>query len=412
MSQSTIIKCPHCNNEIDVNSVLSHDIESKLTDQLTIQITKEFNQKIEIEQNRISDLQRIISKNNEKHTEEKELLAQEITSNIKQQYDNEKKVAIALATKENEQHLNDLMEQLNKQSQALQDYNNLTLENNKLKFEVQQQKQVLLNEFQEKLQQQVEEIKNGFTLALNQKDEQLKTLNSSLLEAQQKASQGSMQLQGEAQETAIESFLADNFKFDEIIEIKKGQRGADCLQIVKSQFNVDCGKIYYESKRTKEFSPSWIDKFKFDMTEKGADIGVLVTSAYPKGMEQMGFYNGVLVCSFTEFKGVVAVLRDSLMRINQAFSSQDNKLGKAELLYSYITSSEFKLTIENLIGTFIIMKTDLESEKRSMNRIWVKRESQIDIAERNAIKMYGTFQANLGSLLPNIEVLSLENIIQ
>lgn len=221
MSQSTIIKCPHCNNEIDVNSVLSHDIESKLTDQLTIQITKEFNQKIEIEQNRISDLQRIISKNNEKHTEEKELLAQEITSNIKQQYDNEKKVAIALATKENEQHLNDLMEQLNKQNQALQDYNNLTLENNKLKFEVQQQKQVLLNEFQEKLQQQVEEIKNGFTLALNQKDEQLKTLNSSLLEAQQKASQGSMQLQGEAQETAIESFLADNFKFDEIIEIKK-----------------------------------------------------------------------------------------------------------------------------------------------------------------------------------------------
>lgn len=412
MSQSTIIKCPHCNNEIDVNSVLSHDIESKLTDQLTIQITKEFNQKIEIEQNRISDLQRIISKNNEKHTEEKELLAQEITSNIKQQYDNEKKVAIALATKENEQHLNDLMEQLNKQNQALQNYNNLTLENNKLKFEVQQQKQVLLNEFQEKLQQQVEEIKNGFTLALNQKDEQLKTLNSSLLEAQQKASQGSMQLQGEAQETAIESFLADNFKFDEIIEIKKGQRGADCLQIVKSQFNVDCGKIYYESKRTKEFSPSWIDKFKFDMTEKGADIGVLVTSAYPKGMEQMGFYNGVLICSFTEFKGVVAVLRDSLMRINQAFSSQDNKLGKAELLYSYITSSEFKLTIENLIGTFIIMKTDLESEKRSMNRIWVKRESQIDIAERNAIKMYGTFQANLGSLLPNIEVLSLENIIQ
>lgn len=412
MSQSTIIKCPHCNNEIDVNSVLSHDIESKLTDQLTIQITKEFNQKIEIEQNRISDLQRIISKNNEKHTEEKELLAQEITSNIKQQYDNEKKVAIALATKENEQHLNDLMEQLNKQNQALKDYNNLTLENNKLKFEVQQQKQVLLNEFQEKLQQQVEEIKNGFTLALNQKDEQLKTLNSSLLEAQQKASQGSMQLQGEAQETAIESFLADNFKFDEIIEIKKGQRGADCLQIVKSQFNVDCGKIYYESKRTKEFSPSWIDKFKFDMTEKGADIGVLVTSAYPKGMEQMGFYNGVLICSFTEFKGVVAVLRDSLMRINQAFSSQDNKLGKAELLYSYITSSEFKLTIENLIGTFIIMKTDLESEKRSMNRIWVKRESQIDIAERNAIKMYGTFQANLGSLLPNIEVLSLENIIQ
>lgn len=408
MSQNTI-KCPHCNNQIDINAVLSHDIESKLTDQLTIQITKEFNQKIEIEQNRISDLQRIISKNNEKHTEEKELLAQQITANIQQQYDNEKKVAIALATKENEQHLNDLMEQLNKQSQALQDYNNLTLENNKLKFEVHQQKQVLLNEFQEKLQQQVEEIKNGFTLALNQKDEQLKTLNSSLLEAQQKASQGSMQLQGESQETAIESFLADNFKFDEIIEIKKGQRGADCLQIVKSPFNVDCGKIYYESKRTKEFSPSWIDKFKFDMTEKGADIGVLVTSAYPKEMEQMGFYNGVLICSFTEFKGVVAVLRDSLMRINQAFSSQDNKLGKAELLYSYITSSEFKLTIENLIGTFIVMKTDLESEKRSMNRIWVKRESQIDIAERNAIKMYGTFQANLGNKLADIECLMLEN---
>lgn len=368
MNQNNI-KCPHCNTEINISDALAHDIEDKLIEQLTVKMNNDFKLKLDAE---------------------KELAKQQVTL-------------------ENQKELSILQEKIASQNEMLSKLNNLTIENNELKFNLEQQKQSILIEFQSKFQNQMEDVQNNFKLMLNQKDEQLKTLNSSLMEAQQKASQGSMQLQGEAQETAIESYLSENFIYDDIIEIKKGQRGADCLQVVNNN-NSECGKIYYESKRTKEFSPSWIDKFKSDMTEKGADIGVLVTSVYPKGMEQMGFFNGVLICSFTEFKSVVTVLRENLIRISQVMGSQENKGMKIELLYNYLISSEFKMTIENIIGTFSSMKDDLDSEKRSISRIWTKREKQIEIAENNAIKMYGTLQATLGNKLPNIDLLMLENI--
>ncbi|MEZ4690378.1 MAG: DUF2130 domain-containing protein [Ignavibacteria bacterium] len=41
-------------------------------------------------------------------------------------------------------------------------------------------------------------------------------------------------LQGEVQELALEEYLRNNFPFDNISEIKKGQRGADAIQIVRN----------------------------------------------------------------------------------------------------------------------------------------------------------------------------------
>ena len=72
--------------------------------------------------------------------------------------------------------------------------------------------------------------------------------------------QRSMQLQGEVQELAIEKWLKEKYPFDTIDEVKKGARGADCMQIVHTRESQNCGKIYYESKRTKDFQKSWIEK--------------------------------------------------------------------------------------------------------------------------------------------------------
>ncbi|MBK7683102.1 MAG: DUF2130 domain-containing protein [Bacteroidetes bacterium] len=68
------------------------------------------------------------------------------------------------------------------------------------------------------------------------------------LDIAQKALQGSMQIQGEVQEEAIEEYLKSSFPIDRIEEIKKGARGGDCIQMVVSPQFEDCGTIYYESK--------------------------------------------------------------------------------------------------------------------------------------------------------------------
>src|SRR5207248_1968072 len=66
-------------------------------------------------------------------------------------------------------------------------------------------------------------------------EKQLTDQKKLIEEMKRKAEQGSMQLQGEVQELAIEEWLRTNFPFDTIIEIKKGARGADCRHIINSR---------------------------------------------------------------------------------------------------------------------------------------------------------------------------------
>ena len=217
-----------------------------------------------------------------------------------------------------------------------------------------------------------------------------------------------MQLQGEVQELAIEEWLKEKYPFDTIDEVKKGARGADCMQIVHTRESQNCGRIYYESKRTKDFQKSWIEKFKADMREKGADIGVLVTDVMPSDMQRMGLYEGIWICSFEEFKGLSAVLREQIIKIHHAMKSQENKTDKMSLLYGFLTSNEFKMQIEAIVEAFTTMQSDLDSEKRSMQRIWKQREKQIEKVLDNTINMYGSIRGIAGNAIGNIKALELE----
>ena len=199
----------------------------------------------------------------------------------------------------------------------------------------------------------------------------------------------------------------EKYPFDTIDEVKKGARGADCMQIVHTRESQNCGKIYYESKRTKDFQKSWIEKFKADMREKGADIGVLVTDVMPSDMQRMGLYEGIWICSFEEFKGISAVLREQIIKIHHAMKSQENKTDKMSLLYGFLTSNEFKMQIEAIVEAFTTMQSDLDSEKRSMQRIWKQREKQIEKVLDNTINMYGSIRGIAGNAIGNIKALEL-----
>ena len=226
-------------------------------------------------------------------------------------------------------------------------------------------------------------------------------------EMKRKQEQGSMQMQGEVQELAIEEWLASQFPLDSIEEIKKGARGGDCIQIVNTRNRQNCGKIYYESKRTKDYQPSWIEKFKADMREKGADIGVLVTEAMPSDFDRMGIKDGVWICSYEEFKGLCAVLRESIIQLSLAVASQENKGDKMHMLYDYLTSNNFRMQVEAIVEGFSSMKTALESEKRSMQRIWKEREKQIEKVITNTIDMYGSIKGIAGNAIQSVKALEL-----
>ncbi|MEE8366649.1 MAG: DUF2130 domain-containing protein, partial [Gammaproteobacteria bacterium] len=247
-------------------------------------------------------------------------------------------------------------------------------------------------------------IVNGYAKEVLKQLEDQKKLTE---EMKRKQEQGSMQTQGEVQELAIEEWLAEKFPLDVIQEIKKGERGADCLQIIHTQTRQNCGSIYYESKRTKAFQANWIEKFKSDIREKNADIGVLVTEVMPSDMDRLGLKDGIWVCSFDEFKGLCTVLRESIIQISTAITTQENKGDKMGMLYDFLTSNEFRLQIEAIVEGFTQMKSDLESEQRSMRAIWKKREKQIDKVLLNTTDMYGSIKGIAGNAVQPVPLLEL-----
>ena len=100
---------------------------------------------------------------------------------------------------------------------------------------------------------------------LAERDKQMEILQRSLAEANQKANQGSIQIQGEIQENALKSLLENEFPFDTVDDVPTGIKGADLVHSVRNQFGHTAGIIAWESKNTKAWSDSWVDKLKEEL---------------------------------------------------------------------------------------------------------------------------------------------------
>ncbi len=234
-------------------------------------------------------------------------------------------------------------------------------------------------------------------LKLKEYEKQIEDQKKLVEEMRRKAEQGSMQLQGEVQELILEELLRNNFPFDEIGEVGKGVRGADCVQTVRNKFGQDCGKIIYESKRTKDFGNDWIDKLKKDMRGAGVDVAVIVTQCYPKGMDCFGEKDGVWICSFEEVKAVAYVLRDGIIKLSNASKSQENKGDKMHLLYDYLTGTEFSEQWKAIREGYMSMRLSIHKERDAMEKMWKMREKQLDKVLINASGIKGSIEGIAGA---------------
>ena len=393
MTKQNQILCPNCSHVIDVNEILFHQLQEK--------VDKEYNTKLlELEK-------------------EKGKLEEAIETGVKKQLQSEKskleKKIRAEVSEETSSELQSYKEQLDKKTKEIKELNLLKSELSRVKREKDELKEQIEAAAEEKLTNMIKDEKVKIRsqvdreneLKISEKDRMIEDLNGRVKEMQRKIEQGSMQSQGEAQELALEEFLKQNFPLDIVDEIKKGARGGDCYQIVNTHTRQNCGSIYYESKRTKDFQPSWIEKFKADMRQRNATFGVLVTEVMPKGFERLGKLDGIWVCNFQEFKGLCYVLRESIILYSDVVSSQENKGEKMAMLYQYLTGNEFKMQVEAIVEGFSQMEVDLVSERRSMESIWKKREKQIQKVLQNTIHMYSSIKGIAGNALPSIKILEL-----
>jgi len=227
-------------------------------------------------------------------------------------------------------------------------------------------------------------------------------------EMKRKAEQGSMQMQGEVQELAIEEALRQHFPFDMVEEVPKGVRGADSVQTVVNKMQKTCGKIIYESKRTQNFGPDWIPKLKKDQIAIGAEIAVIVTETMPKDMSMFGQKDGVWICTFQEFVPLVHVLRQILVKLRSAKIAEENKGDKMEMMYKFVTSPEFSQRMKAISDGFMNMKIELEREKTAMNKIWSRREKQINMILDNTTSLTGSIEGISEQISSGHEILDLD----
>lgn len=400
MENQTQINCPECGSQIDVNDILKHQIEDK--------IKKEYQSKFLEQSQALKKEQNAFEKKKQDYEVELNLAKKDLEKSLKS------KLKLELAEEQGDL-ISSMQEELKEKSNKVKELHKKEGEILKLKREIEEATSLAKLEAQKEIDELLKkerinakkEAVSETELKIKEYEKQLADQKKLMEEMKRKHEQGSVQLQGEIQELAIEEWLQSKYPLDTILEIKKGVNGADCLQTVNTRTNQNCGTIYYESKRTKSFSNSWIEKFKNDIRDKNANIGVLVTEVLPNDMDRMGLKNGIWICTYEEFKGLSEVLRVSIINISNTLVSQENKGDKMVMLYDFLTSNEFRLQIEGIVEGFTQMQIDLISEKNATKRLWKKREKQIDKVISNTLNMHGSIKGIAGTAIQDIKLLEL-----
>ena len=381
------IVCPSCSFEIDVHESLS----------------QKYKKELDIERKKFEDEKKT-------YDEKIKLSVEKLMKTEKEQLESKLKKDLE---EENSERIKNLESELNEKSQKVKDFNKAQSEIEKLKREKNELKESIEAESEKKINQVIEKIKKEseekFELKFKEQQKKYDDLNDKLKETQRKAEQGSVQLQGEIQEIAIEEWLKTKFYEDTIAEVPKGKKGADCVQIVNTISRKNCGRICFESKRTKSFSSAWIQKIKSDMKDVRADIGVIVTEVLPQDMERMGIKEGIWICTFQEFKGLCLALRESIVKVSESISIQENKGEKMTMLYNYLTGNQFRMQLESIVESFSSMKSNLDLEKRNAIKNWKVRETEIEKVLLNTIDMYSSIKGIVGTSIKNIDLLELQD---
>jgi hypothetical protein len=409
---STEIKCPNCAHSFPIEEVMAEEYKKDLREKMvsfTRQKDDEYNKKLmefslqQKQQEQLFEqqqkareqeyLQKLAAEKKQLQTELEESLRKRIATDFENKLqmldhsnkENEEKLRLARAKE---------LEFLKKESAMREKEADMEL---KIQRTLQEQRGELIEQIRKQELEKTNIKDTEHQLRVKELEKQLDDQKKLAEEMKRKAEQGSMQLQGEVQELILEELLRNSFPFDVISEVGKGVRGADCVHQVRNQFGQECGKIIYESKRTKDFSHEWIEKLKKDMRSMGVDVAVIVTQCYPKGMDCFGEKDGVWICSFDEVKAVSYILRDGILKLYSAAKSQENRGDKMHMLYDYLTSNEFSEQWKAIREGFMSMKLSIQRERDAMEKLWKAREKQLEKVLLNAAHIRGSVEGIAGT---------------
>ena len=415
MSEPTLI-CPHCHTEIHLTESLAAP--------LLAQKNADFAEKLQQKDAEMARQMAEIAKKEALILEQKNTLEAQVSKEVSAKLSAERanlikeetkkaREASALEIEQKDRALNDLQTRLKTQDEKLIDAQNAqaeflkkerALEDARREMDLTIQNSIK-NELETVRQNAKREAEESLKLKVLEKDQAILSMQQKIEELKQKAEQGSQQLQGEAQEIALENLLTQKFPFDVIEPVAKGEFGGDVIQRVKTPSGAVCGSILWESKRTKNFSESWLTKLREDKRRANADTAVLISQTLPKDIAQFDLMDGVWVADPRNTLPMATILRSALIDIASARQAVLGQETKTELVYQYLTGQRFRQRVEAIVEAFSTMQEDLDKEKKAITKQWAKRGEQIERVMHATVGMYGDLQGIAVKSLPEIAAL-------
>ncbi|MDD5084008.1 MAG: DUF2130 domain-containing protein [Candidatus Moranbacteria bacterium] len=406
------ISCPKCATNIPLTEALSQ--------QITEQLRGEFEREEEKRQQAFSEQQKRLEMEKKMLEQKSASMDELVAKEISQKLSVEKEVLWKKAEVQAQERLSvemaDLKSQNEERARELEEARKNEIELRRKTREIEDREKNLELEMERKMDEEKEKLgqsirkaaEEEFRMKMLEKDKQLEQAQRQADDLKRKLDQGSMQIQGDVQENDLRDTLRSTFLSDIIEDVATGIRGADLIQTVQTQFGQKCGVLLWESKNTKAWSGDWIKKLKSDQGIAKADVCILVSKTLPEGIASFGLMDGVWVCEYASALPLAEALRVTLQEVHKIKQASVGKGEKMEALYEYLTGNQFKNRVENIVMAFTSMKNDLDIEKRSFQKMWSKREKEIERVTLNTVGMYGDLQGIAGAnALPRVESLEL-----
>ena len=407
MADSTIT-CPNCKSDIPLGEAVAH----RLREELAADFEKERQRLTQA----ISEREAKIASERKAIEERSRAVADEISRGLDVERAKLRDAALREAAEQSAVAMKDLQSQIESQQKRLAEAQGAELELRIKQRELAEAKDAMELNMARKLDEERQRISEearvkaaeAEQLKIADKDNKIRDLQEQIGALQKRAEQGSMQSQGETLEIALENTLRTAFPFDEIIEVKKGQRGADIIHRVRTNTGVDCGTILWEAKRAANWSADWPTKLKDDQREAKADLAVIVTTCPPAGLRGIGQVDGIWACETPFAIAIATALRQGLVATANLRLQQTNSVDKMAMLYEHLCSVPFRQNIEAIVESFKGLKDQLDAEKRAFAKQWKEREFQLEKAITHTAALYGGIQGIAGrEALPEIRSLAL-----
>lgn len=383
------IVCPNCKKPIPLTQALTHQMNEQMQQKL-----------FEVQRKGEEERAKLIEQAKLRIVEEKEKSRKEAEVSLRQKIAEEMELKIKDTQNESEE--------LKKEKKLMQEQ---LLELNKTMRQIQNQSREKELELTKRFTEQEDKFRKEeqkraeeqFKFMILEKDKKLEAVIKANEDLKRKLEQGSQQTQGEVLEDEVERMLRKEFPFDEINPVPKGKMGADIIQVVKKSNGKVCGTIIWEMKRTKTWGGDWIEKLKTDQRSINAEVAVIVSQNVPDTIKRFGLMDGVWVCEFDCMNGIAYSLRNQLMELQTAKSMMDGQNGKMDLLYKYITSTEFKHRVEAIMETFSNMKSEIEKEQNFFAKKWAREEKYLRNVLDNTLGMHGDLQGIMGKSIAELK---------